>query len=116
MQKVKIRKTKSSLTILRKNSKIVVIETPLGFMELGEFPIDVDVKVVKVPFDPSLYGEDMLYQIKKVLAKRQVDGWIPATCGRTLLSAMTDQKLRVDNKYQLMAFARQTPVKGGSDE
>lgn len=82
-------------------------------MELGEFPKDVDVKVVKVSFDPSLYGEDMVYQIKKVLSKKQVDGWIPATCGRTLLSIMTDENLRVDNKYQLMVFARPTRVKGG---
>jgi hypothetical protein len=115
MQKVTIRKTKLYTTILRKNSKIVVAHTALGLIELGEFPIDVEVKVQKVSFDPSLYGEDMLYQIKKALFKKQIKGWIPATCGKTLLSIMTNKNFRIDDKYQLVVFARPA-VKGGQHE
>jgi hypothetical protein len=116
MQKVTIRKTKSFTTILRKDSKRIIAVTPIGLVELGEFPIDVDVKVEKIPFNPALYGEDIIYQIKKALLKKQVKGWFPATCGKTLLSIMTNKNLRVDDKYQLIAFSRPISARGGSHE
>lgn len=104
MRKIKIRKTKSYTTILRANSKIVIAHTPVGSIELGEFPIDVGVKLLKVAFDPSLYGEDTLYQIKRVLSKKLIKGWVPAASGKALQSVMTDKNFRIDDKYQLVVF------------